>query len=96
MFLGSEGVNKSLVFGVVFLGFYLNTKERKLREGTENVGKREQTQTKANNRKIKELDPLLGTDPPVARHLFRGSLTCDTPGGSRATGATGPFRGGVA
>ena len=33
--------------------------------------------------------------PPVARHLFRGSLTCDTPGSSRATGATGPFRGGV-
>ena len=33
--------------------------------------------------------------PPVARHLFRGSLTCDTPGSSRVTGATGPFRGGV-
>ena len=33
--------------------------------------------------------------PPVARHLFRGSLTSDTPGSSRATGATEPFRGGV-
>ena len=32
--------------------------------------------------------------PPAARHFFRGSLTCDTPGSWRATGATGPFRGG--
>ena len=32
--------------------------------------------------------------PPAAQHLCRGSLTCDTPGSSRATGATGPFRGG--
>ena len=30
--------------------------------------------------------------PPVARHLSRGSLTCDAAGSSRATGATGPFR----
>ena len=30
--------------------------------------------------------------PPVARHLFRGSFTCDTSGSSRATGATGPLR----
>ena len=33
-------------------------------------------------------------DPAVARHLFRGSSTCDNPGRSGATGATGPFRGG--
>ena len=29
--------------------------------------------------------------PPVARHLWRGSLTRDTSGSSRATGATGPL-----
>ena len=31
--------------------------------------------------------------PPVVRHRFRGSLTCDTPGSSRATGVTGPLGG---
>ena len=37
---------------------------------------------------------VAATPPPlVARHLLRGSLTCDTPGSSRATSATGPFRG---
>ena len=34
--------------------------------------------------------------PPVARHFFRGSLTCDTPGSWRATNATGFFGGGIA
>ena len=31
LFLGNGGVKKSLVFWVVFLGFYLNTKEKKIR-----------------------------------------------------------------
>ena len=29
--MGLRGVRKSLVFWVVFLGFYLNTKEKKIR-----------------------------------------------------------------
>ena len=31
--MGFRGVKKSLVFWVVFLGFYLNAKEKKIRGG---------------------------------------------------------------
>ena len=33
--MGFRGVRKSLVFWVVFLGFSLNTKEKKIRVGVE-------------------------------------------------------------